>query len=64
MKLAINNFSYRIKSDGLYTIAYVCPKSFACYTSVTTDSKLIDATFNCEHPTQRNLSELRKACKK
>ena len=63
MRLSIGMFKKELVSCGRWKIGYTSGKRGLVYISHTTDSKLIDATFNCENPTQKNLNELRKACK-
>ena len=61
--LDISLFGKEPRGYGRWYIWYITEKRELKYSSVTTDSKLIDATFNCENPTQKSLNELRKACK-
>lgn len=63
-KLQISLFGKANIEYGQWYIWYVSPKGRSKYYSVTTESKLIDKTFNSENPTQKSLLELRKACKK
>ena len=64
MRLSIEMFKKEIVSQGRWKIGYTSGKRGLLYLSHTKDAKLIDATVNCENPTQKSLNELRKACKR
>ena len=63
MRLTKNMFTKATAGYGLWKIGYVSPNRYLVYISYTEDSRLIDATFGSENPTQKALSELRNACK-
>lgn len=54
----MNQFGKENYGYGRWRIFYISAKRELKYSSVTTDAKLIDKTFNCENPTQKSLFEL------
>ena len=61
--ISLSNFNLQRVGYGQYNITYI--SSFGKhYTSRTTDSSLIDDTFNSDNPKIKDLNLLKRMCKK
>jgi hypothetical protein len=63
-KIEITDFKFRCAGYGHYQVTYRSPKTGAEFTTVTDNMPLIDKTRNSENPKQKDLTTLKKLCKK
>ena len=61
-KLSISNFNLKRVGYGQYEVTYLAPTGKE-YTGRTTDSSLIDATFNSDNPKVKDLNTLKRIAK-
>jgi len=57
------DFRFLFNGRGHYKVIYTSPKTLKEFSTITDNMQLIDATKNCESPTQANLIHLKKLCK-
>lgn len=60
----LNNFKKSLQSYGHFNVTYTSPKTGKSWTTLTTDTRLIDSTFGSDSPKQTDLNRLKKLCKK
>lgn len=65
MKNTINkyDFNFMPAGHGHYKVTYTSPATGKTWTTVTSNMPLIDATKNCDNPTQKDLNYLKRTCK-
>ena len=61
--ISLSNFNLDRVGYGQYNVTYISPTTGKEYASRTTDSSLIDATFNCDSPKIKDLNLLKKIAK-
>jgi hypothetical protein len=61
--ISISDFNLKRVGYGQYNVTYISPATGKEYTSRTTDSSLIDATFNSDSPKIKDLNLLKKIAK-
>ena len=60
----LTNFKKSLQSYGYFNVTYTSPKTGKSWATLTTDTKLIDNTFNSDNPKQTDLNRLKKLCKR
>lgn len=64
MKNSISDFSFQFAGYGHYRVTYTSPKTGKAFTATTDNMPLIDATKNADNPKAKDLSHLKKVCKR
>lgn len=61
--ISLSNFRLNRVGHGQYNITFISSKTGKEYTSRTTDSSLIDNTFNSDNPKIKDLNQLKRIAK-
>ena len=61
--ISILDFGKKSAGYGQYTVTFTSQKTGKIFTAYTTNSILIDKTFNSETPKLKDLQRLKKICK-
>ena len=61
--ISILDFTKKSVGYGQYNVTYTSKATGNSWTSYTSDSKIIDNTFNSENPKVKDLVRLKKICK-
>lgn len=58
------DFRFEVVTYGHYKVTYTSPKTGKQYSAITNDMPLVDATKNTENPKIKDLTTLKKICKR
>ena len=61
--ISILDFTKKSAGYGQYNVTYTSKATSRSWTSYTSDSRIIDNTFNSENPKVKDLVRLKKICK-
>lgn len=62
-KISITDFTFECIGYGHYKVSYISPATGGKWTCIIRHMPLIDATKNSDNPKQKDLMELKRACK-